>query len=126
MGITALIIYDLLEHMDDLAYTRTAILVVLAVVQWAMALNARSEHRSVFDLGLLSNKAVDWAIVIEFGLLVFAVYSPVMQSLLKTVPLGPEMWGLGFGFAFSALVIEEIRKWLYRKFFMRKADIAAY
>jgi len=65
----------------------TLAFVVLAVIQLTQALNCRSEDRSVFQLGLVSNRHGVIATVIVMLTLVLAVYAPPLQSVLRTTGL---------------------------------------
>ena len=65
----------------------TLAFVVLAVIQLTQALNCRSEDRSVFELGLASNRYGVTATVIVMLTLVLAVYAPPLQLVLRTTDL---------------------------------------
>ena len=45
----------------------------------------------------------------------FAVYSPFMNGILKTVPLAASEWGIIIAIASSIVFVEEIRKVFYRR-----------
>lgn len=114
MGAISLGIYVAMIPHYSIEYTRTVILIVLAIVQWGMALNSRSDHASLFKTGFFTNKAVNIAILIELVLLIISVYTPFLQNLLKTVPLKMEAWLIGLGVAVLAICVEETRKLIYR------------
>jgi len=65
----------------------TLAFVVLAVIQLTQALNCRSEDRSVFELGLASNRYGVTATAIVMLTLVLAVYAPPLQLVLRTTDL---------------------------------------
>jgi len=70
----------------------TVAFVALAVIQLTQALNCRSEDRSVFELGLFSNRhGVTATAAVMFALLL-AVYAPPLQSVLKTKSLEVIDW----------------------------------
>ncbi len=92
----------------------TMALTALAVFQWFNAWNCKSDERSVFQK-ILSNKYLVAATVIVIVLQITAVYAPFLQSILKTTPLSLFDWGLAVTVGFSIIVVEEIRKYVYRK-----------
>ena len=64
----------------------------------------------------LSNKWLVGAIIIVVLLQLLAVYHPLMQKILHTAPLELSDWLIAIGISFSIIIIEEIRKLLYRSF----------
>ena len=72
---------------DDLPKAWTMSLTTLAVFQWFNAWNCRSESESIFRTGIFSNKFLVGATGIVVALQLAAIYTPVLQGLLRTVPL---------------------------------------
>jgi len=99
----------------DLAKAWTVSLTVLAVFQWFNAWNCRSGHRSIFSMSPFSNKFLLGATLIVISLQMLVLYNPVAQKLLHTVPLSLSEWGMIIAVASSIIIIEEIRKFFYRK-----------
>ena len=100
----------------DLIKAQTMSLVVLAIFQWFNAWNCRSENKSIFQINPFSNPFLVSATVIVIVLQLLAVYSPFLQKILHTMPLAAHEWLLAVTVAFSIVVVEELRKLLYRKF----------
>lgn len=98
----------------DIAKAWTVSLTVLAVFQWFNAWNCRSETRSLFSMEWFSNKYLVGATLLIVLLQFAAVYAPVMQKILRTVPLDLSEWIIIVLVASSILVVEEIRKFVYR------------
>jgi len=98
----------------DLIKAQTMSLVVLAVFQWLNAWNCRSEDKSIFKMNFFSNKFLLVSTVLVIGLQILAVYNPVMQKILHTSPLGVYDWLLIISVSFSIIIIEEVRKLIYR------------
>ncbi|OHA02151.1 MAG: hypothetical protein A3C12_00075 [Candidatus Sungbacteria bacterium RIFCSPHIGHO2_02_FULL_49_20] len=98
----------------DMAKAWTMTLTVLAVFQWFNAWNCRSEDKSIFKTNPLSNKFLVGATFIIIALQIFAVYNPVMQRILRTVPLAASEWLVVIAFALSIVAVEETRKFLFR------------
>ena len=100
---------------NDLAKAWTISLTTLAVFQWFNAWNCRSESKSIFQMNFLSNKGLLGATAVVIILQLLAVYNPLLQSMLRTVPLSLSEWLMIIPVAASIVVVEEIRKALQRK-----------
>ena len=98
----------------DIAKAWTMSLTVLAVFQWFNAWNCRSEDKSIFKTNPLSNKFLVGATLAVIGLQLFAVYNPLMQKILRTVPLEATDWLVIIAIAASIVIVEETRKFFYR------------
>ncbi|MFZ2523511.1 MAG: HAD-IC family P-type ATPase [Minisyncoccia bacterium] len=103
----------------DISKAWTISLTTLAVFQWVNAWNCRSESQSVFNMNWFSNMYLIWATCIVIVLQFIAIYTPIMNSLLHTVPLGLYDWVLIIPTALSVILFEEIRKFFHR----RKLDL---
>lgn len=100
---------------NDIAKALTVSLTAMAVFQWFNAWNCRHESKSIFQTNLFSNKFLVLATIIVVFLQILVVYSPFMQSIFKTSPLKISEWILIISVAASIIVVEEIRKFFYRR-----------
>jgi Ca2+-transporting ATPase len=89
---------------------RTIAFSILVAAQWFNALNARSERRSLFRVGLFKNRWLLGGIGLAVLIQLAVIYLPPLQGVFYTVPLGIRDWGLVLLVASSVLVAEEIRK----------------
>jgi Ca2+-transporting ATPase len=100
------------KESGGLDYGQTIAFTTLAAFQWFQAFNARSAHRSVFSVGLLSNRwlllGVGIAIILQIG----AVQSPLGHWLFGTVGLTPGDWLLIVLTASSIWIADELFKLL--------------
>ena len=103
----------------DMMKAWTVSLTTLAVFQWFNAWNCRHESKSLFQMNPFSNKFLIGATCIIISLQLLAVYHPIMQKFLRTVPLELSEWLVIIPIAASVVLVEEIRKFFYR----RKASI---
>lgn len=103
-------------YQNDLNKAWTISLTTLAVFQWFNVWNCRSEDKSVFRMNPFSNKFLVGATGIVVGLQLLAVYNQFFQKVLRTVPLVANDWFIIISIAFSIIVVEELRKVIYRKF----------
>ncbi|MDO5100688.1 MAG: cation-translocating P-type ATPase [Eubacteriales bacterium] len=116
---------DLLLHIADeatfhndiegLQHARTMAFVVLSVSQLFHAFNLRSEDKSIFKVGIFSNK---WLVGSLFaGLLVqiCVIYVPFLANAFKVIPLNLTDWAIVLGMAVIPLVVNEIAKLLFHR-----------
>ena len=95
------------------AWTMT--LTTLAMFHWFNAWNCRSDSKSIFQLNPFSNKFLLGSTFIVIALQLFAVYTPILQKILHTVPLELFDWFIIIPVALSIVFVEEIRKLFYRR-----------
>lgn len=100
----------------DLEKGWTVSLTLLAMFQWLNVWNCRSETKSVFRLNPFSNKFLVGATLLVIGLQVLAIYNPFLQKILHTVPLDYVDWIRIIPLAFSIILVEELRKFVYTFF----------
>ncbi|MBI2633648.1 MAG: HAD-IC family P-type ATPase [Parcubacteria group bacterium] len=100
---------------NDLAKAWTISLTTLAVFQWFNAWNCRHESKSIFQMNPFSNKFLMGATCIIISLQLLVVYNPLIQKFLRTVPLEFSEWLIIIPIAASIILVEEIRKFFYRR-----------
>jgi Ca2+-transporting ATPase len=66
--------------------------VTLSFSELVRAFTARSERVPVIEIGLFSNKVMNWAILSSLILLLGVVYVPFLQEIFDTVSLGWDQW----------------------------------
>lgn len=108
-------LYLFSAHIDDAAKALTISLTALAVFQWFNAWNCRSEKESIFTMNPFSNMFLVGATCIVITLQLLAVYTPLLQSVLHTVPLTLSEWLTILAVASSIIAVEEIRKFFARR-----------
>ena len=87
----------------------------IVVSQFFNGLTVRSDRRSIFQTGLLSNPLLVAAEC--FGIVIVAAisYLPPLQSLFNTAPLSAVDWAILTAFGLLLLVADELRKLLLRR-----------
>ncbi|PIR40264.1 MAG: ATPase [Candidatus Zambryskibacteria bacterium CG10_big_fil_rev_8_21_14_0_10_34_34] len=95
---------------NNLAKAWTISLTVLAVFHWLNVWNCRSEDRSIFTMNPFSNMYLVGATVLVIFLQMAAIYTPLMQKILRTVPLELSDWISIIPIALLIVLAEEIRK----------------
>lgn len=117
---------------QELRQSRTMAFSVFIVYQLFNVVNCRSGNRSVvFDLGIFSNRAINIAVMLSMGLLLFFVQGAdiglpfgdvVVGDLLKTTTLESSDWLVVVLVASTVLVMDEFRKIV--RLALTKADVA--
>jgi len=99
----------------DITKAWTISLTTLAVFQWFNAWNCRHESKSIFQMNPFSNKFLVGATFTVIFLQLLAIYNPLMQKFLRTASLELSEWLIIIPIASSIILVEEIRKFFYRR-----------
>ncbi|PIT84217.1 ATPase [Candidatus Micrarchaeota archaeon CG10_big_fil_rev_8_21_14_0_10_45_29] len=94
---------------------QTVFFTLLAFFQIWSAQNARSLEKSVFELGIFSNKYLAGATILSILLQLFAIYSPIANDFLKTHPISLFDWAIILGVSAPIFIIFELLKALQRR-----------
>jgi len=97
------------------AHWQTMVFTVLALSQMGHVLAIRSEHESLFQQGLLSNRPLLGAVVLTTALQVGTIYVPGADDVFKTVPLSAGELVACLALSSVVFVAVEIEKWLIRR-----------
>lgn len=111
---TASLCHFYLYHTKDVVLAQTITLITMAMFQWFNAWNCRSIEKSVFSLGLLSNKPLFIATLFVFLLQLAVIYLPTLQYLFDTTTISLHQWVAMMLLSSSIILCEEIRKYLQR------------
>ncbi|MEM2924437.1 MAG: calcium-translocating P-type ATPase, SERCA-type [Methanocellales archaeon] len=114
MGLGAFLLfywaYYFSGHSDAARYAQTTTFTGYVIYQMFNVFNCRSLERSIFSIGLTSNKFLLLAVSTSIFLQVLVVYVPLFNILFHTVPLKLEDWVVILIAASSVLILEEIKK----------------
>ncbi|MEX0668420.1 MAG: HAD-IC family P-type ATPase [Candidatus Saccharimonadales bacterium] len=114
MAITTLVLFS--SYIDgDYVKATTIALTTMVVFQWYKVITCRSEHKSIFQMDPFSNKYLVVALAIVITLHIGALYTPVGQFLLRVEPLSLRDWAIILVASLSTIVVDELRKWAYRR-----------
>jgi Ca2+-transporting ATPase len=80
------------------------------------AFSTRSQKRTIFQLGLFSNKYLLGAVGISLLLLAVIIFVPPLHAIFKTDFLTLRQWGVILGFSFIPAILIEIKKIVTWKF----------
>jgi len=91
-------------------YARTLAFMVLVTCQLFFSLAVRSSSKSIFQIGLFSNKYVSGAIVLGILLQLLVISIPVMQRAFHLQMLDLRGWLTAIALGLIPLVLNEIVK----------------
>ena len=106
--------FDKQVPLDTIEYARTMAFMVLVVCQLVYSLAFRSHRKSIFTIGLFSNKYLVGAIVAGLALQLVVVGIPVIKSAFHLQMPDLRAWGIIFALGITPLVLNE-----FIKLFMR-------
>ena len=95
---------------DVLTYARTMAFVVLAGSQLFYSLSMRSPIKSIFKVGLFTNKYLIGAIIIGFILQLGVISILVLAQAFSVQMLSVRDWAIVMGFSLIPLIVREITK----------------
>lgn len=99
---------------DVLTHARTMAFVVLAVSQLMYSLSMRHFEKSIFKIGLFSNKFLLGSIVVGLFLQVIVISVPFLADAFNVSPLSLSDWGRVLLMSMIPMVISELSKWFKR------------
>lgn len=102
---------------NNIAYLKssTTAFVSLVLIQLVNTFNARSRTESICTLGFFNNRWLIGAILISLGIVYALVEIEFFQNYMHTTSLSPQEWLIITGTSCIIVVVEEIRKWMYRR-----------
>lgn len=106
------------RYSENLAAAQTMAFVALCCSELLRAYTARSEHHSIFSIGVLSNRWMQWAVGSSLFLVLITVYIPFLRPFFGTTFLSLTDWLIMLPFIFAAPVAAEIVK-----IFLRRNDV---
>lgn len=114
MGIVTLSMQAWALHEGD-AHWQTMTFTVLCFSQLGNVMAIRSDRKSIFKIGLLSNKPMLVALLVTVGLQLAVIYAPFFNAIFKTQPL--TLKELAITLAVSSIVfwVVEIEKMVKNK-----------
>ncbi len=98
----------------DVQTAETMAFVTLSLCELFRAYTVRSERASIFQLGVFSNKFMQYAVGLSIVLLLLVVNVPFLQPIFNTHFLAPREWAIVLGLALIPAVSEEITKFYLR------------
>jgi len=104
--------YDYLM-LGNLTHARTVAFATLVMSQLFHVFDARSERRSLFEVGLFTNPFLLVAVSISTSMLLLVIYHPGLAKVFQTIPLNFRDWTLVVLFAGAAQMLIWLRRFLF-------------
>jgi len=102
--------FDKQVPQNTIEYARTMAFMVLVVCQLFYSLALRNERKSIFSIGLFSNKYLVGAIVLGLALQLIVVGIPVIQTAFHLQMPDLRAWGIIFALGITPLLVSELIK----------------
>jgi len=100
---------------DDLAWAQTMAFATLSISELLRAYTSRSEHYGLHQVGVFSNKYMQWAVVASFVIIVAVIYLPFLNLFFDTQPLGLREWAVMAPMMLIPSLAAEVNKWVLRQ-----------
>ncbi|HLT93252.1 MAG TPA: cation-translocating P-type ATPase C-terminal domain-containing protein, partial [Membranihabitans sp.] len=91
-------------------YARSMAFMTIVSCQLFYALSFRHQIRSLFSIGIFSNKYLIWAIVLGFGLQLLVMGIPILQNAFRLEMLDATSWAYVLGLGLIPLILSEVIK----------------
>jgi Ca2+-transporting ATPase len=101
----------------DVTTAETMAFATLSLCELFRAYTVRSEHASIFRIGVFSNRSMQLAVGASIALLLLVCAVPFLQTVFNTRFLAAREWSVVIGLALLPAITEEITK-----FFLRLSD----
>jgi len=101
----------------EIHQARTLTFCAIVVFEWLVAFNARSDERTIFNLGIFKNRPLFISLLIAIPLQLMVVYAPFLHDPFDTVPLKAWEWGVALIPGLAIFLIETVRKIFFPKLF---------
>lgn len=95
---------------NTIDYARTMAFMVLVVCQLFYSLALRNERKSIFTIGIFSNKYLAAAIIAGLALQLMVVGIPIIQTAFHLQMPDLRAWGIIFALGITPLVLNELIK----------------
>lgn len=100
---------------DIHSYARTMAFLTIIACQLFYSLSFRSESKSIFKVGIFSNKYLVFAIILGFALQLLVLFVPVLRESFKLQIIGLNDWLKVLGFGLVPLFVNELFKLIRNK-----------
>jgi len=97
----------------EMPHIRSVIFAGLTIDSLFYVFSCKSLKRNLWRINLFSNKFLIFAWLFGVIMLLAALYIPLLQTLLRTVPLGVFDWGLVLGLGLLNIILIEATKYYF-------------
>lgn len=97
----------------EIQHIRTIMFAALAIDSLFYVFSCKSLRKNVWHINLFSNKFLVLSWIIGVAMLMFSIYFPSLQAILRTTPLNFFDWSLLLSLGFLNLFLIEMAKWYF-------------
>ncbi len=97
----------------NINYIRTMVFAALTIDSLFYIFSCKSLRKNLWHIDIFSNKLLVTALLIGISALIGAIYLPLLQGFLKTIPLTLNDWLIVLGLGFIELFLIETTKWYF-------------
>ncbi|MEP9409820.1 MAG: cation-translocating P-type ATPase [Candidatus Brocadia sp.] len=94
----------------DIELARAVAFCVMVISQLFHSFNCRNINRSLFEIGVFSNKKLLLATGLSLAMQIAIVYTPFLEDIFRVRPLGFSDWIVVFGFSSLTFIVMEVIK----------------
>jgi len=98
----------------DLAWAQTMAFATLSISELLRAYTSRSERHGLHQIGVFSNKVMQWAVSLSLVIILAVIYLPVLRIFFDTRPLGLREWAVMAPLMLIPALAAEVNKWVLR------------
>ncbi len=113
-AISSLFIFNIHYHQDGLAVAQTMVFALLSIDSLLYVFSCKSLNKNIWHKDIWRNKWLIFASLAGVSLTVLSVHLPILQRLLKTVPLTALHWTTVFITSILVILIIELIKLLFK------------
>ncbi|MBU1036873.1 HAD-IC family P-type ATPase [Patescibacteria group bacterium] len=122
-GLSSLgLFYYYWKFVGDIDLARTVAFTVLGIDSLLYVFSCRTLRHSIFHSHFFRNKPLLLGVLAGASLQLIAIYSPIFQNILRTVPLSLNEWSLILMVSFAVILVIELIKWIFITLRRSKTD----
>lgn len=101
---------------EAVVHAQTMAFITLSVSQLFHSFNLRSKRKSIFKVGLFTNKLLLWSVIVGIAIQTIIVHTPFFQDVFRIQPLLIKDWIFVIGLSILPVVLNELVKAVKRLF----------
>lgn len=106
--------FGMKKYPGSLIHAQTMAFLVMSISELIHSLDLRHNQKSIFKVGLFSNKYLIYAILVGVILQMLILLTPTLNTLFKITPISINDWGIVLSLSIVPLVFNELLKLVKR------------
>ncbi len=112
-ALSSLVVFNLYLQNYGITLARTMVFAILSVDSLLYVYSCRSLEKNIWEDSLFDNKPLILATILGLALTLLSIHLPILQTLLGTVSLSLNQWGVVFLVSFVVIICIEGFKWIW-------------